>query len=123
MFQLAEKKAVPITAQLLDFPAFSRDEKPGRALRVSMFSYSSEILEKRGKIAAHEAKEIMPPVWPSETNQNTAANRTSRGASFEERLTVAGPGLHIKKVARVDDRLRAHGQTKRGQVLGHLHAQ
>jgi hypothetical protein len=74
MFQLADTKSVPITPHHFDFPANSRGEESSRVLRLSMFSYSSEILEKRAKIAAREAKRSRPPFRPSETNQDTAAN-------------------------------------------------
>jgi hypothetical protein len=74
MFQLADTKSVPITPPHLDFPAISHGRESGRASRLSMFSYSSEILEKRGEMAAREAERSRPPFRPSETNQDTAAN-------------------------------------------------
>src|SRR5215471_9709172 len=49
MFQLVNQLAVPITAQLFEFPAISRSAESSRVLRVSMFSYASEILESGGR--------------------------------------------------------------------------
>jgi hypothetical protein len=57
MFQLAESGAVRLLAQLLNFVAFSGDDSASRVPGLSIFSYSSEILEKRLKTATRRLRE------------------------------------------------------------------
>jgi hypothetical protein len=46
MFQLADIRDIGLLAQLLRFAAVSGCERSSRVFEVSIFSYSSEILEK-----------------------------------------------------------------------------
>jgi hypothetical protein len=55
MFQLAADESVHLLNELLDFVAVSRSDGSSRVLALSIFSYSSEILEKRLQIATREA--------------------------------------------------------------------
>ena len=89
---------------------------------MSMFSYSSEILEKRVRAATRRLRE-RAALLPLEPKQDSAANGPSRRPDFQESLTVHGSGLKIKKITSVDHGLRTHRQTKRREVLRYLHAQ
>ena len=55
MFQQAADESVHLLNKLLDFVAVSRSDGSSRVLALSIFSYSSEILEKRLQIATREA--------------------------------------------------------------------
>jgi len=55
MFQLDPDESVRLLNKLLDFVAVSFSDGPSRVLALSIFSYSSEILEKRLQIATREA--------------------------------------------------------------------
>ena len=48
MFQLALNRSIGLLAHLLSFVAISDCERSSRVGELSIFSYSSEILEKRG---------------------------------------------------------------------------
>ena len=55
MFQLETDDFVPLLCKLLDFVALSGGDGSSRVLALSIFSYSSEILEKRLQIATRGA--------------------------------------------------------------------
>jgi hypothetical protein len=55
MFQLDTDESVCLLNKLLDFVAVSRSDGPSRVLELSIFSYSSEILEKQLQTATREA--------------------------------------------------------------------
>lgn len=55
MFQLDTDESVRLLTKLLDFVAISRSDGSSRVLTLSIFSYSSEILEKRWQTATREA--------------------------------------------------------------------
>jgi len=59
MFQLADIRDIGLLAQLLRFAAISGCGWSSRVLEVSIFSYSSEILEKRLE-RRHGGLEIAP---------------------------------------------------------------
>jgi len=54
MFQLDTDESVRLLNKLLDFVAISRSDASSRVLALSIFSYSSEILEKRLQTATRE---------------------------------------------------------------------
>src|SRR6266536_3457121 len=96
--------------RLLDFVAVFWGGGSSRVLALSIFSYSSEILEKRLQAATRGGLEIVRLV-SLETNQDSAANRAPRGANFQHAFAVHCPRLKIKKIACIYDRLSAHRQT------------
>jgi len=55
MFQVDTDKFVRLLNRLLDFVAVSLSDGSSRVLALSIFSYSSEILEKRLQTATREA--------------------------------------------------------------------
>ena len=55
MFQLDTDESVRLLTKLLDFVAIFRSDRSSRVLALSIFSYSSEILEKRLRTATREA--------------------------------------------------------------------
>ena len=55
MFQLDTGDSVRLLNKLLDFVAVSWGDGSSRVLALSIFSYSSEILEKRLQTATREA--------------------------------------------------------------------
>ena len=55
MFQLDTDDFVHLRCKLLDFVDVSRGDGSSRVLALSIFSYSSEILEKRLQTATREA--------------------------------------------------------------------
>jgi len=61
MFQLPGLPAVRLLAQLLDFVAASDDDRLSRVAMLSIFSYSSEILEKPVERRRHRGLEKVPP--------------------------------------------------------------
>src|SRR5882757_6893998 len=105
-------------------PRHSRSDE-GYA-RTSEFSYASEILEKHGsaklKLSGTAGQRIVPSSG-SESNRNSTTHGTASGTNFQHRLAVADPRLEVQQIACVDDRLGPNGQSKRGQILGHLNAQ
>jgi|GEM_PF-6161031 len=54
MFQLDTDESVRLLNRLLDFVAISFSDRSSRVLALSIFSYSSEILEKRLQTATRE---------------------------------------------------------------------
>ena len=56
MFQLFVEELAGLLAQLLNFVAISRGDGVGLVQELSIFSYSSEILEKRLKIATRRLR-------------------------------------------------------------------
>jgi hypothetical protein len=55
MFQLDTDESVRLLNKLLDFVAVSGSDGSSRVLTLSIFSYASEILEKRLQTATREA--------------------------------------------------------------------
>ena len=55
MFQLGTDESVCLLNKLLDFVAVSFGDGPSRVRALSIFSYSSEILEKQLQTATREA--------------------------------------------------------------------
>ena len=63
MFQLYAGESVRLLNRLLDFVAVSGGGGASRVLALSIFSYSSEILEKRLQAATRGGLEIVPPFF------------------------------------------------------------
>ena len=122
MFQLDTDDFVRLLCKLLDFVAVSRGQRiESGAGAVHLFV----LVRDFGKAVADRdtgGLEIVPPSF-LETNQDSAPNRSSGRTNFKHAFAVHGPRLKIEKIARIDDRLSAHGQTKRRQILGYLHAE
>ena len=59
----------------------------------------------------------------SESNGDSTAQRTPIRTHPQDGRAVAGPRLQVQQIAGVEDRLRTHRQTERGQVLRDLDAE
>ena len=73
MFQPYTDESVLLLNKLLDFVAVSGGDGSSRVLALSIFSYSSEILEKAVADRDTRGLEIVPPYF-LETKQDSPAN-------------------------------------------------